>query len=188
MTAAAGHPDDGPQFCYRHPDRETLIRCGRCDQPICLDCAMQGPVGFRCRECGKPAFDPLTLTPRQALAGLAVSFGIGLFASLIASRIGFFALFISFIAGGFVAQSVVSVTGYKHGWQMLAVAYGGIALGAAAAFWFQNGDLISMLLSSGAATGGGDGRPGVGDVLANALLWAVIDAGAICAGAWARLR
>jgi len=49
--------DDDRQFCYRHPDRETWIRCGRCDRPICTSCAMQGPVGSRCKQCGKLAFD-----------------------------------------------------------------------------------------------------------------------------------
>lgn len=37
--------------CYRHPDRETYIRCSRCDQPICPDCMMSAPVGFHCPEC-----------------------------------------------------------------------------------------------------------------------------------------
>ncbi|MBN9618250.1 MAG: rhomboid family intramembrane serine protease, partial [Actinobacteria bacterium] len=27
-----------PLRCYRHPNRETLIRCTRCDRPICADC------------------------------------------------------------------------------------------------------------------------------------------------------
>ena len=34
--------DDGALHCYRHPDRETWVRCGRCDRPICTKCAMQG--------------------------------------------------------------------------------------------------------------------------------------------------
>jgi hypothetical membrane protein len=46
--------DDGTMLCYRHPDREVWIRCGRCDRPICTQCAMQGPVGFRCKQCGGP--------------------------------------------------------------------------------------------------------------------------------------
>ena len=59
-----------PLFCYRHPDRETWVRCGRCDQPICTRCAMQGPVGLRCRTCGKPSRDALTsLKPNQIAIG-----------------------------------------------------------------------------------------------------------------------
>lgn len=37
--------------CYRHPDRETGIRCTRCDRPICPECMVSASVGFQCREC-----------------------------------------------------------------------------------------------------------------------------------------
>lgn len=37
--------------CYKHPTRETLIRCNQCDQPICLDCAVSTPTGYRCKQC-----------------------------------------------------------------------------------------------------------------------------------------
>lgn len=37
--------------CYRHTDRETYIRCSRCDRPICPDCMTSAAVGFQCPEC-----------------------------------------------------------------------------------------------------------------------------------------
>lgn len=37
--------------CYRHPDRETGIRCVRCDRPICPDCMVSAAVGFQCPGC-----------------------------------------------------------------------------------------------------------------------------------------
>ncbi|HEY60688.1 MAG TPA: hypothetical protein G4N92_08415 [Anaerolineae bacterium] len=38
-------------YCYVHPDRETLLRCNKCERPICIDCAVHTPTGYRCREC-----------------------------------------------------------------------------------------------------------------------------------------
>lgn len=37
--------------CFRHPDRETYVRCTRCDRPICPDCMRDAAVGFHCVEC-----------------------------------------------------------------------------------------------------------------------------------------
>lgn len=37
--------------CYRHPDRETYVRCQRCERPICPDCMREAAVGHQCPEC-----------------------------------------------------------------------------------------------------------------------------------------
>ncbi|HEV8172309.1 MAG TPA: rhomboid family intramembrane serine protease, partial [Actinoplanes sp.] len=37
--------------CYRHPSRETYVRCTRCDRPICPDCMNAASVGHQCPEC-----------------------------------------------------------------------------------------------------------------------------------------
>lgn len=173
--------DDDRLFCYRHPDRETWVRCGRCDRPICPRCAMQGPVGFRCRDCGKPAFDPLTsFTPTQLAIGIGVSLAAGTFAGLIASRVGFFSIFVSFFAGGLIAEAVVRFTGYKRGPVMLLIVFGGIVAGTLIAFGLDYGAVLSSF-------GGAEGIP-IGSYLEDAAVWALIAAGAACAGAYSRLR
>ncbi|MCP3821489.1 rhomboid family intramembrane serine protease [Streptomyces sp. A3M-1-3] len=44
-------PADRLPGCYRHPDRETGIRCTRCERPICPECMVSASVGFQCPEC-----------------------------------------------------------------------------------------------------------------------------------------
>jgi membrane associated rhomboid family serine protease len=46
--------------CYRHPGRETGVRCQRCERPICPDCMVPAPVGVQCVECVR------RLQPRQS--------------------------------------------------------------------------------------------------------------------------
>jgi membrane associated rhomboid family serine protease len=42
-------------YCYRHPNRETLVSCSECGRPICEDCMTFAPVGIRCPDhSGQP--------------------------------------------------------------------------------------------------------------------------------------
>ncbi|MGB3481505.1 MAG: rhomboid family intramembrane serine protease [Mycobacterium sp.] len=37
--------------CYRHPDRQTYVRCTRCHRFICSECMRSAAVGHQCVEC-----------------------------------------------------------------------------------------------------------------------------------------
>lgn len=52
-TGGAPDSSSAPQVptCYRHPDRETYVRCQRCDRPICPDCMRSAAVGHQCPTC-----------------------------------------------------------------------------------------------------------------------------------------
>ena len=62
-------PEVGVPTCYRHPGRETYIRCQHCDRPICPDCMHEAAVGYQCPSCvaeGKKS----TRSGRTAYGGL----------------------------------------------------------------------------------------------------------------------
>jgi hypothetical protein len=183
-TAASAVVEDaepGPMYCYRHPDRETWVRCGRCDQPICSRCAMQGPVGFRCRECGRPARDPLTsIRPSQIAVGLGISLLGGLVVGLISGRIGLFGLLISWFIGGVTADAIIRFIGFKRGPRMMGALFGGILVGAALTFVGE-----AVTVANGVA--GGDGAVLLGYVYSQGA-WAALAAGIACFGAWSRFR
>lgn len=102
-------------YCYNHPDRPTLLRCNRCERPICPDCAVLTPTGYRCKECVRVQqriFD----TARWSDYPLAVIVAgvLSFLGSFLAGLLGFFTLFVAPIAGIIIAEAVRAVSGRRR--------------------------------------------------------------------------
>jgi len=67
--SATPDPAQDAPHCYRHPDRETYIRCQRCERPICPECMAPASVGFHCPECVAEG-NRSVRQPRTAAGGL----------------------------------------------------------------------------------------------------------------------
>jgi hypothetical protein len=197
MGGAAGRTEsDAPEFaaadpdvalyCYRHPDRETRLRCRTCDRPICAKCAIQTPVGFRCPEDGRVKNDPLsTLKPQQLVLAIGIAVGGGLIAGYIANSIGFFSIIIAFFAGGIVVEAEDRIVGLKRGPVMTAVVVGGILVGGVAGFAYGWASFYGQIAAAG---GSDEAQAAIGPLLQQQITYALLTAGAACVGAWQRLR
>lgn len=99
--------------CANHLARETTLRCNRCDKPICVDCAVQTPVGYRCTECVRGQQEVFETASNLQVGVAAVIAGVGAAIAIgILSFLGFFGLILAPVAGGGIAGLVrVSMRG-----------------------------------------------------------------------------
>ncbi len=117
--------------CYNHPDRETMLRCNRCDRPICTSCAVLTPTGYRCKECVRgqqKVFD--TAQWIDYPLAFVVAGVIAFIGSMIASYLGFFTIFIAPIVGVVLAEAVRWVVRRRRAKLLFQIATAGAVLGA----------------------------------------------------------
>lgn len=85
-----------PTYCANHPKRETSLRCNRCEKPICPQCAVLTPTGYRCQECVRSqqrVFDTAQWFDYPVV--IVVAGTLSFLGSLLATRLGFFTLFLA---------------------------------------------------------------------------------------------
>lgn len=99
-----------PNYCLRHPDEETTLRCSKCDAFICTRCAVWTSVGYRCSDCSKPRKVSSSAAATKVIAASIVGFTSGLIASYFLAK-GFLLLilFLAGIVGGVVGELVFRI-------------------------------------------------------------------------------
>jgi hypothetical protein len=120
-----------PLVCYNHPDRETMLRCNRCNRPICTSCAVLTPTGYRCKECVRgqqKIFD--TAQWYDYPLAFVVAGVLSFLGSFAASFLGFFTLFIAPVVGVILAEAVRWVVGRRRSKRLYQVAIAGALAGA----------------------------------------------------------
>ncbi len=120
-----------PMFCYNHPQRETLLRCNRCERPMCTACAVRTPTGYRCKECVKgqqKIFD--TAQWWDYPLAILVGGGLSYLGSLLVSFTGFFTIFLAPFAGMIIAEAVRRVLQKRRSRRLPIITAGAVLLGA----------------------------------------------------------
>ncbi|MCD4687087.1 MAG: hypothetical protein K8S97_14255 [Anaerolineae bacterium] len=129
----AADSDDTTLYCTVHPQVETMLHCNRCGRPMCTKCAVQTPVGYRCKQCVRQQQD--TFFDAQLLDYLiagAVSLVLSFIAAAILARLGWFllAFILSPAAGGIIGSVVWTITRKRRGRHTATVVGAGVVLGA----------------------------------------------------------
>jgi len=109
-------PEVEQVFCYRHPDRETGLRCTQCGRPVCTECARPAFVGQLCPECTRERRQPnYQVSPGilgvAAVVSLAMSTTISLLVQWFFGGAGFFFI-IALLIAPMVARLMVRVLDY----------------------------------------------------------------------------
>ena len=139
-----------PSRCLRHPDTETNLSCGRCEEPICPSCMVHTPVGFRCRDCAKvrppPTFDVTGIYLARAI-GASVALGVagGIIFKLLSLLLGGVSFWqaIAFAGIGYMVGEGVSVAvNRKRGRGLKLVASGGVFLAYVMSIWLLSGSEV----------------------------------------------
>jgi hypothetical protein len=108
-------------FCAVHPDRETSLRCNKCDRYMCVQCAVRTPIGYRCRECARQHENRFyNATNNDYLIVAGVCGAAGLLLGLIIGFIPFigsplFAIILGLPVGGGIAEIALRLTGRRRG-------------------------------------------------------------------------
>jgi hypothetical protein len=127
--------------CARHPGTETVLRCGRCETPICPKCMIGTPVGARCPTCARVKRFATILKPRELATAIGLGLATAAAGSLLVGMIPFLGL-IGLAVLGFGVGEVVSIgANRKRARELAPIAVACLVLG------FALGPVLGALLA-----------------------------------------
>lgn len=133
--ALVGDRASGDNFdlaCYRHPDRDTSLRCYSCGKPICIKCAQKTPVGYSCPDCLRDLRKGYyTATPFDYVLAFIVALPLSIVASYLANFLGFFVFFVSPVVGTIIGRIVFWALRRRRGRWLPHLVAGTVILGVA---------------------------------------------------------
>ncbi|MFN8488863.1 MAG: hypothetical protein U0350_14770 [Caldilineaceae bacterium] len=135
-------------YCETHPTVATWMRCNKCNRLICLQCAVQTPVGYRCKACVRTQQNVyFNAKGHDDLVALLVSFVLAAVATpilgMVSGSLYFYSFYAAFIAGPGAGMMLVQLIRWTVGRRrsrtmQYAVALGvtlGVLVGIALAFF-----------------------------------------------------
>jgi hypothetical protein len=121
--------------CAFHPGVETEVRCGECERYICPKDMVETPVGYKCRECARPARSQyVVVKPQQVLRAAMAGGAVGILGGVIVPFIPLFGIISGGLWGFATAEAARRASGGHREWAVGVVAVLSILVGAFA-FW-----------------------------------------------------
>lgn len=103
-------------ICKNHADRETTLRCYRCNEPICMSCAKRTSVGYLCPQCVYEAEEKFfTATKLDYLIGGAIALILSSIAALFASILVFWVIFVAAAVGTLIGTATFYAVRRRRG-------------------------------------------------------------------------
>lgn len=136
--------------CTVHPDRETLLRCNRCNRPMCNECAVLTPTGYRCKECVRgqqKVFD--TTQTRDLVIGVVIALILSFLGSFIAQVMQFFTIFVAPIMGLVITEAVRWAVKRRRSKRLAQLSAGAALLGALPLLGLALLNLVVVLAEAG---------------------------------------
>ncbi len=145
-------------YCTVHTNREATLRCNKCGRPMCVQCAVQTPVGYRCKECVRGIqakyFNANPYDDLIAFGVAAVATGV---VGYVISSVGlpiFITLILGFPAGGAIGELIVRAVQKRRSLNMAKFGAAGAVLGGILGAVLQTYGRISSLYARAAAEAG----------------------------------